>query len=85
MEIVKQALGRTYNTLLHRKALLVVASSNADDLFKLISRELPSIIYHIAYVAFPLITQAVGWHFIPHSLVHEDAKLAVIFDFEQLL
>jgi len=53
---------RKHDTLLHGKALLVIAASDAED------------------VALPFITKTVAWHFIAHSLVHEDAQLAVIVD-----
>jgi hypothetical protein len=75
----------TYNALLHWKALLVVASSNAHNLANLISPKLRSDASVVPYVAFPLITQAIGWHFIAHAFVHKDTQLAVVFDFDQLL
>lgn len=36
-------------------------------------------------ITLPLITKTVGWDFIAHTLVHEDAQLALIFNFEKLL
>jgi len=36
-------------------------------------------------VAFPFIAQAVGWHLVAHTLLHEDTQLAVIFDLEKFL
>jgi len=36
-------------------------------------------------ITLPLITKTVGWDFIAHTLVHEDAQLALIFDFDKLL
>jgi hypothetical protein len=38
-----------------------------------------------SYVALPLITKAVGGDLVAHLAVHEDAQLALIFDFEELL
>jgi hypothetical protein len=39
----------------------------------------------MTYVALPLVTESVGGDFVTHALVHEDAKLAVIFDVVELL
>lgn len=38
-----------------------------------------------SYVALPFITETVTWHFVAHSLLHEDAQLAVVFDLDQFL
>jgi len=59
--------GRKHDTLLHGKALLVIAASDAED------------------VALPFITETVAWHFVAHSLLHEDAQLALIIHFEKFL
>jgi len=59
--------GRKHDTLLHGKALLVIAASDAED------------------VALPFITKTVAWHFIAHSLLHEDAQLALIINLEEFL
>ena len=37
------------------------------------------------YVALPLITQAVGWHFVAHSLLEENTEFALIFDLDEFL
>jgi hypothetical protein len=68
---------RTYDALLHWEALLVISTSDAEDLGEelALSRHRQT---SRPYVAFPFITDAVTWHFIAHALVHEDAQLALI-------
>ena len=80
----------TYDTLLHGKALLVIAASDAEDLFCTQPSVNASTMFQDrqrvkAYVALPFITQAVGWDFVAHALLHEDAQLAVIFDLDKFL
>jgi hypothetical protein len=86
---VKLRDGGTYDTLLHRKALLVIAACNADDLVRERLALLLSSQLHcgdgVSYIALPFITQAVGGDLIAHTLLHEDAQLAVIFDLDQFL
>jgi len=56
-----------HHTLLHRKSLLVIASSDAKN------------------IALPLVTKAISRNLVAHALLHKDAKLALIFNFDQLL
>jgi hypothetical protein len=56
-----------HDTLLHREALLVVATSDPED------------------VALEFVAQAVGRDLLAHSSLHEDAELALIVNFDQLL
>jgi len=55
------------DTLLHWETLLVVATSDLED------------------VAFELVADAVAGNLLAHFLFHEDAELALIVDFDQLL
>ncbi len=59
--------GRMHDPLFHGEALLVVASSDAED------------------VTFEFGSNGVSGNFLAHAAVHEDAELALIVDFDELL
>jgi len=59
--------GWVHDSLLHWETLLVVSSSDLEN------------------VAFELITDAISWNLLAHTLFHENAKFAVIFNLDELL
>ena len=69
---------RTYDALLHWEALLVISTSNAEDLRRLLVLCCDDSIDLLPYVALPLITDRVTRDFIAHALIHEDAQLALL-------
>lgn len=77
--------GFTYDTLLHGKALLVIAAGDADNLYTRVSMHLRLNLFRPSYVALPFITKRVGRNFVAHALFHENTQLSVIVDFDHLL
>lgn len=75
----------TYDTLLHRKALLVIAAGNADNLSQFISMVFLSLLMWCSYVALPFISKRIGWHFVAHALLHEHTEFALIVELVELL